>query len=141
MAFELPVVDGADSVILTSSGIQYRGHLITFAEIEKFKANADDELEIVFKAPVVIGGEEMDGVVLEIEPSSAHQLFNLQTFVETALMQNGIAIMGRSNPDDPRTEGEVLQGIRTPDGSQAAVPTFDLRKIRKSAARAFTFGA
>lgn len=141
MAFELPVVDGTDGVVLTSHGIQHRGHLITFAEIEKFKANSDDELEITFKSPVAIAGEKMDGVVLEIEPSSAHQLFNLPTFIETALMQNNIAVMGRSNPDDPRTEGEVLQGIRATDGTLVAAPTFDFRKIRKTAERAFSFGS
>lgn len=131
MAFNLPVPEGDPGVSFTSAGLQYQGKIIPYQGVKKFKATSDDELEITL-------WEKEDGddkvLTFQIEDGCSHQLLDLQTFVETAILQQGVAVM-----EEPMRER--IAGIRNPEtGATDPMPLFDMKKVRRSFASAYNFG-
>lgn len=126
MAFNLPTAEGETPIAFTGKGLVHLGEEIPYHELEKIKATSDDEVEFSFRS-------EREDLVFQLEEGCSHQILDLKTFVETALMQHNQAIL-----DEKR---ETIVGIRNPDtGEEVPMTVFDTKKVKKSFAKAFAIG-
>lgn len=122
MAFNLPVPDGELGASFVKDGLLVNGETIPYTDIKKFVAS-DDELTVEFKDGVVnAAGEPREELVFVIEEGCSHQLLDLETFISTHLMQTNKAVMDEKK--------EKITNL----------PEFNMRKIRKSFTRAYSFG-
>jgi hypothetical protein len=125
MAFNLPTPEGDPGAAITGKGFVYLGETIPFHEIKMFKATSDDELEVSFRT-------DREPLEFGVDTGCSHQLLDLKTFVETALMQNNIAVFDAAR--------ENVVGIKTPDGTEVEGIEFDMKKVRRSFQKAFSIG-
>lgn len=117
MAFNLPVPEGDNGATFLKDGLKVTesGEIIPYEAIKKFTAS-DDELEVELRDP------ERETLVFIIEEGCSHQLLDIETFVDTHMMQTGKA-------EFDTTREKIINK-----------PEFNMRKIRKSFTKAYSFG-